>query len=102
MFLYVDGVQVASNTGTTTAQSYTGYWRIGEDTLGGWTSAPTSYYFNGTIDDVAIYGTALSATRVQAHYCYGSGSTNTACGPGAVTSVNATAGSNQASVSWTA
>ena len=71
MFLYIDGAQVASNTTTTTAQSYTGYWRVGEDNLNTWTSAPTSYFFNGTIDEAAVYPTALSLQRVQVHYCGG-------------------------------
>jgi hypothetical protein len=29
---------------------------------------PNSYYFNGTIADVAVYPTALTAAQVQAHY----------------------------------
>jgi len=71
MFLYVDGALVASNTTVTSPQNYTGYWRIGEDNLAGWPSPPTSDYFNGTIDEVAVYPTALSAQRVQLHYCDG-------------------------------
>jgi hypothetical protein len=71
MFLYVDGGQVASDSTTTGAQSYTGYWRAGEDNLAGWTNAPTSNFFNGTIDDVAVYPTALSLQQVQVHYCEG-------------------------------
>ena len=59
MFLYVDGSQVASDPTTTTAQNYTGYWRVGEDNLAGWPGAPTSNFFNGIIDDVAVYPTAL-------------------------------------------
>jgi hypothetical protein len=74
MFLYVDGSQVASDSTTTTAQNYTGYWRAGEDNLATWTNAPTSYYFNGTIDEVAVYPAALSLQRVQVHYCGGANS----------------------------
>ena len=37
MRLYVDGALVASDAATTTAESYTGYWRIGYDNLSGWT-----------------------------------------------------------------
>ncbi len=33
MALYVDGKRVASDAGTTSAQAYTGYWRIGGDNL---------------------------------------------------------------------
>lgn len=68
MALYLDGVKVGSRTDTTTAQSYVGYWRIGGDNLGGWPDAPSSNYFSGVIDDVAIYPTALSATTVRSHY----------------------------------
>ena len=51
MTLYVDGKQVGTNGGTTGAQAYTGYWRIGGDNLNGW--AADGAYFNGAIDDVA-------------------------------------------------
>jgi len=67
MVLYVDGQKVASNT-TTTSQSYTGYWRVGDDSLSGWTSRPSSSFFNGTIDDASVYNSALSATQVAAQY----------------------------------
>ncbi|MDN3444169.1 PKD domain-containing protein [Microbacterium sp. APC 3901] len=63
MELYIDGVKVAQRSDTTSAQSYTGYWRIGGDST--WSG---SQFFNGTIDEVAIYGGALSRTQVQAHY----------------------------------
>jgi concanavalin A-like lectin/glucanase superfamily protein len=78
MTLYVDGQQIGTTT-TSTAQSYTGYWRVAGDNLNGWnldpwgsnsegTTQPNSYYFSGTIADVAVYPTALTATQVQAHY----------------------------------
>jgi Concanavalin A-like lectin/glucanases superfamily len=75
---YVDGHLIGTNT-TSTAQAYSGYWRVGGDNLNGWnldpwgsnsqgTTQPHSYYFNGTIADVAVYPTALSASQVGAHY----------------------------------
>ena len=67
MALYVDGALVASNS-TTTAQSYTGYVRIGGDNLNGWPSQPSSSYFSGTIDEVAYYTVALRADQVAQHY----------------------------------
>ncbi len=78
MTLYVDGQQIGTTT-TSSAQSYTGYWRVGGDNLNGWnldpwgsvsqgTTEPIGYYFSGTIADVAVYPTALTATQVQAHY----------------------------------
>jgi len=68
MVLYVDGVKVAANATTTTAESNTGWWRVGYDNLSGWPGAPTRSPFTGLLDEVAVYPTALSATRVAAHY----------------------------------
>jgi O-glycosyl hydrolase len=66
--LYVDGELVASAPATTSAASYTGYWRIGYDTLHGWPEAPSSYYFAGDVADVAVYSQALTPAQVLAHY----------------------------------
>lgn len=68
MRLYVDGVLRASNTSVTTAQNYNGYWRLGGDNLNGWPSRPSGNYINARVDEFAYYTTALSATRVLAHY----------------------------------
>ena len=68
MRLYVDGVQVASRTDTTEGEAYLGYWRLGGDNLGGWPSAPSSRNFVGSVDEVAIYPTALSAAAILAQY----------------------------------
>ena len=67
MVLYVDGIQVGS-TLSGAPQSYTGYWRLGYDNLAGWPSAPSSYYFSGSIDEAAVYKYALSSTQVSNHY----------------------------------
>lgn len=58
--LYVNGLQVArSNLGSFTPQtSYTLYIA----------RRPASTYFAGTIDDVAIFPTALTASTIQAQY----------------------------------
>ena len=64
MVLYVDGVQVGSNSATVTAQNYTGYWRIGFGNLAGWTSQPSSTYFNGSLDDALVYQRTLNASEV--------------------------------------
>ena len=65
MRLYVDGTLRATN-GQTQAQGYTGYWRIGGDTT--WGPQP---WFNGTLDEVAVYSTALSPATVAHHYALG-------------------------------
>ncbi|WP_169951621.1 LamG-like jellyroll fold domain-containing protein [Microbispora sp. H11081] len=68
MTLYVDGRRVAQSAATTSAQQYTGYWRIGGDNLSGWPNQPTSAYLNGDIDEVAIYPSALPQDKVIDHY----------------------------------
>lgn len=73
MKLYVDGQLVSSNSSVTTAQAYSGYWRLGGDNLNGWPSAPSSFYFNGSIDEVAVYDYPLSLAQVRTHYGIGSG-----------------------------
>ncbi len=67
MALYVDGVRIARN-GQSDSQEYSGYWRVGGDNLGGWPDQPNSPFFAGTIDDVAVYPSALSRTDVVDHY----------------------------------
>jgi Concanavalin A-like lectin/glucanases superfamily/Fibronectin type III domain len=59
-------------------------------------SGSSLYPVNGTIDEAAVYPLALTATQVSNHY-QASGNANP---PGAPASVSATAGSNQAVVSW--
>lgn len=76
MALYVDGKRVASDPGTTTAQAYSGYWRIGGDNLNGWPNQPSSEDFAGAIGDVAIYPTALGLSTVQSHFIDAGGTLN--------------------------
>lgn len=73
MALYVDGQKVGQRTDATVGQVYFGYWKVGGDNLNNWPSAPLSRYFNGAIDEVAIYPTALSGQEVQDHYAWASG-----------------------------
>jgi Concanavalin A-like lectin/glucanases superfamily len=69
MVLYVDGTQVAASTASLPALGgFRGYWRVGGDSLSGWPSRPTSDYFKGTIDEVAVYPGVLSAGQVADHY----------------------------------
>lgn len=62
MKLYLDGELVATNANNI-GKTYAGYWRVGGDTTWygrGW--------FNGLIDEAAVYPEALPAKRVLAHY----------------------------------
>jgi len=74
MKLYVDGVLVGSRAGVTVGEHLSiGYWRLGGDTVSGWPSAPTSGYFAGSLDEVAIYKHELGAAEVAAHHAAGTG-----------------------------
>ncbi|MFF8482896.1 LamG domain-containing protein [Streptomyces antibioticus] len=58
--LYLDGVQVASNTVSPSTSGTTGNLEL--------SYASGSYALNGTLDEFAVYASALSSTRVLAHY----------------------------------
>ncbi|MCX7523031.1 PKD domain-containing protein, partial [Microbacterium sp. STN6] len=73
MKLFIDGGLVGSDSQTTTAQSYSGYWRLGGDNLNGWPGVPTSNYFNGALDNFAVYDSALTPGQIAAHYALGTG-----------------------------
>lgn len=63
MVLYVDGKRIGVNGGVTKGQPFSGYWRVGGDSS--WNG---NNYFQGDIDEVAIYPSALSLTQVRTHY----------------------------------
>jgi hypothetical protein len=69
MKLYVDGALVGSNPNTL-AETYNGFWRVGGDNLSHWPNQPTNSYFKGTVDEVAVYTTALSASQVSDHFTH--------------------------------
>ncbi|MGK5529805.1 LamG-like jellyroll fold domain-containing protein [Streptomyces sp. URMC 129] len=96
MRLYVDGQQVASSILTTSTRNATSYWRTGGDSLLGWPGRPSSDFFNGQMDEVAIYGSQLSASRIAAHYAAATAPTDTvtAVEPTADTYVNGAAASS--------
>ncbi|WP_409329157.1 PKD domain-containing protein [Trujillonella humicola] len=64
MQLYVDGVLVGSRADVTRAAQYNGFWRVGGDSMATGTGAA---WFNGRIDEVAVYPRALTAAQVAAH-----------------------------------
>ena len=66
--LYVNGVDVtvAGTNSTMTDNSNALGIGVADITIG-----PANGFLNGTIDEVAVYKTALSAARVQAHYAEG-------------------------------
>jgi hypothetical protein len=69
--VYVDGDRdiTVKNNGSV-GSNQTGYWRVGYDDLSNQGNhAPNSDYLAGSIDEVAIYNTALTAQQVKDHYC---------------------------------
>ena len=70
--VYVDGTAVASDSTSRTAQSATGFWRVGYGPLGNYTGAPTSAFFAGQVDGTTIYNnSAQTAATVQSRFAAG-------------------------------
>ena len=68
MQLYVDGVRVATRGEITEGQQYLGYWRVGGDNLTNWPSKPSKNDFTGSVDEVAIYPTALTQQQIDTQW----------------------------------
>jgi hypothetical protein len=64
---YVDGKLIGTNPNGN-PNGYYGWWLIGYDSLGGWPNGPSSNYFAGQIDEVAIWSKVLNATEVLELY----------------------------------
>jgi hypothetical protein len=82
MNLYIDGTLAASDATYTTPQNYTGYWRIGNQSLAKqpvvvppsppqWIGSASNGYFNGAMRYAAIYSTALTAQQIHNHFTAG-------------------------------
>ena len=69
--LYVDGAQVAANPTWRTGRNYTGFWRIGGDSLSSWLNQPSTINFTGSVDEVAVYPIVLSPEQIAAHHALG-------------------------------
>jgi PKD repeat protein len=72
MQLFVDGALVNSRTDVDNARTgYYGYWRIGGGVLDGYPGFPnnsTNRWFDGFLDDVALYKKVLSGAEVAGHF----------------------------------
>jgi hypothetical protein len=72
--MYVDGSLVAGSAEDETisaedaAQPYSGYWHLGWADQSGWSDAPSTSYWSGSLGDVAVFPTALSAANVTTLY----------------------------------
>lgn len=96
--LYVDGSLVASN-GTSGAESGAGYWRLGGGALNSWPNAPSNTYFNGAVDEFAVYSRALSAGTIRDHYMVVNPDTTAPSVPGNLAS---TVQGSEVQLSWAA
>jgi hypothetical protein len=74
MTLFLDGTRVSHGT-ETRVRPQDGYWRVGGDDNENFQNGPTDDYFTGTVDETAIYPTALTASQVLSHYALGGGTT---------------------------
>ena len=72
MKLFIDG-QLVGALPENTSQDYIGFWRVGGDNLNSWPNRPTSNYFAGQIDEVAVYNRVLTTQEVSEHYLKGTG-----------------------------
>lgn len=64
--LYLDGVLNASSTSSVQLTPNALALNVGRESA-------NNYFFGGSLDEVAVYGTALSAARIQQHYAAGTG-----------------------------
>lgn len=71
MRLYLDGALVASNAAYTAPENYTGYWRVGYDTVSGWPGQPNNFFFTGSMRFAAVYTTVLTPAQVANHSAAG-------------------------------
>lgn len=72
-YLFVDGEVVADDTTLTSADSYQGFWRFGEEpaaptTDGGNSDVSTSSYFVGILDEVRVSTDELSDDWIKLSY----------------------------------
>ncbi|HRW17511.1 MAG TPA: PKD domain-containing protein, partial [Dermatophilaceae bacterium] len=68
MKLYVDGILRGTNP-QQAAEGYSGWWRLGGDNSWGGSSA----YFNGVLDEAAIYPRVLTPAEIADHFAKGGG-----------------------------
>ncbi len=74
--LYVDGTQVAADPTLRDGAVFYGHWRLGGDSFFGWPNPPTSGYLAGSIANAAVYPSALTAAKIQAHFQAAGGTVN--------------------------
>ena len=66
--LYIDNSLAGHDYSVTSAQNFTGYWRIGYDNLALWPDEPRSRFIAGLIDDIRIYNRPLADLEISVLY----------------------------------
>lgn len=83
--IYVDGTLANTTTPGVTPSAATANYFIGSR----WDNTGDGQKFNGVLDEIAIFGTALSPTDVTAHFTAGSSSSVTIVAPQATATADA-------------
>ncbi len=96
VLLYVDGSLVAGAggnetiTGSDPAQVYGGWWHLGwSNAVNGWTDGPTSGYWGGSLGQIAVFPSVLTAANVATMYAAPSTSAYLTAVTGGVAASNA-------------
>ena len=71
--VYVDGVLSGQTNNVPAPRQLLGYWRLGADNTVGLANRPSNQSIVGSVDEVAVYPTALPLARIQAHRLAGIG-----------------------------
>ena len=66
--IVIDGRRSGRNQNGTGGPALNGYWRVLGDNTSGLANRPTDQALAGTVDEVAVYPTALPISTVQSHY----------------------------------
>ena len=66
--LYVDGQLVNANSSVTSAQVYSGYWRVAGDRLSSWPVQPNREAIDASLDEIAVYHSELTPEQVATHF----------------------------------
>ncbi len=102
MKLYVDGALLGTNPATRN-QVFSGHWRVGGGSTTSWPSSPSTPFFSGDIDEVAVYPRGLSAAEVAEHHTLGNGTAPAdSQAPSVPGSPSASVDGSTATVRWTA
>ncbi|MEY9998053.1 hypothetical protein ABIE67_010172 [Streptomyces sp. V4I8] len=71
--LYVDGKLQTKPNRVTFSQNYVGSWHVGGGRMGtNWPQRPSSVFFNGEIDETAVYPKVLTPAQISQHRRLGS------------------------------